>query len=649
MTGKKKMRAIFAPVLLAAAMLLFSGMSAFADADFTSSLMFSYQNIERGITVVPNGNIYTITEGGYLRIFNSSGSLVYSRTLPTEYCGNLCSASDGTVFAHGVGSNNNIYIFGPGSTNYKTVSAGTACEFLATDSNGFLYNINSSGKSAEGKKATVIFRARIADVVSLASGGTVAWDQTWQPDYTPPASSGICYPAALDVDGAGNAYIVDQGSYNGYDASVSGIYKYNLNTGSLMALRFGAEGNVYKMTWLKSVTADDYGNVAVLGRNSNGIAVFRKGSTVADAIVSIPGFCDDLDSFPDGDIVFSAEKNGTASKNGVYRISAGSIGVTGLTLSDTEKEIEVDSSFHLSAEVLPDNATNSSVLYTSSDSAVASVTADGEVKAHKSGTAVITVKTVQGGITGECTVTVIPKEDPAQSGSGSGQGSGAEGTGSAGGSGTQQASGGSGTQQTAGTTGGSGTQQASGTSGGSATQQTSGTSGGNGTQQASGTGTAKTSAGTSAGITVKKLVNGTRVPTPSGTIRIISVKKKTAAFVKAKNAKTVTVPATQKINGKVYKITQINAGAFTGKKIRTVTVGKNVKKISSYAFRKSPAAKLILKTKLLTKTAVKGSLKGSKVKTVQVKVGTKAANKKYLNQYKKIFTKKITGKKVAVK
>ena len=46
---------------------------------------------------------------------------------------------------------------------------------------------------------------------------------------------------------------------------------------------------------------------------------------------------------------------------------------------------------------------------------------------------------------------------------------------------------------------------------------------------------------------------------------------------------------------------------------------------------------------------VKGSLKGSKVKTVQVKVGSKKLNKKYVKKYKKIFTKKICGKKVKVK
>ena len=123
------------------------------------------------------------------------------------------------------------------------------------------------------------------------------------------------------------------------------------------------------------------------------------------------------------------------------------------------------------------------------------------------------------------------------------------------------------------------------------------------------------------------------------------------AFKVAKNAKNITVPSTIKLaDGKTYKVTQINAKAFTNKRIRTVTISKNVKKIRKYAFKGSRAIKLIVKSKKLTKKAsVKGSLKGSKIKTVQVKVGSRKANKTYAKKYKKIFTKSNAGRKVSVK
>ena len=124
----------------------------------------------------------------------------------------------------------------------------------------------------------------------------------------------------------------------------------------------------------------------------------------------------------------------------------------------------------------------------------------------------------------------------------------------------------------------------------------------------------------------------------------------TVAFTKAKSKKSVVVPATVRIEGKTYKVTQINANAFKSSSIKTITVGKNVKVIKKYAFRGSKATKLILKTKLLKKSKVKGCLKGSKIKTVQVKVSKKKSlNKKYANKYKKYFTKTNAGRKVKVK
>ena len=124
---------------------------------------------------------------------------------------------------------------------------------------------------------------------------------------------------------------------------------------------------------------------------------------------------------------------------------------------------------------------------------------------------------------------------------------------------------------------------------------------------------------------------------------------RTAAFKKAKNKSSITVPATVNIGGKSYKVTQINANAFKGSKIRTVTIGKNVKVIKQYAFKGSKATKVILKTKLLKKAYVKGSLQSSKVSTVLVKVGSANVNKKYVKSYKKIFTKANAGKKVTIR
>lgn len=141
------------------------------------------------------------------------------------------------------------------------------------------------------------------------------------------------------------------------------------------------------------------------------------------------------------------------------------------------------------------------------------------------------------------------------------------------------------------------------------------------------------------------------VSNANGTFRVLSEDSKVATLVKAKNKTSVTVPATVKINGNSYKVTRINANAFTGSKIRTVTIGKNVRIIRQNAFKKSNVKTVILKTKHLSKASVKGSLKGSKVKTVSVKITKKASktNKTYVKKYKKYFTKANAGKKATVK
>ena len=135
------------------------------------------------------------------------------------------------------------------------------------------------------------------------------------------------------------------------------------------------------------------------------------------------------------------------------------------------------------------------------------------------------------------------------------------------------------------------------------------------------------------------------------TYKVTSVKSKTVAFTKAKNAEKVAVPATIRIKGRTYKVTAVNAKAFRAKKIRSVTIGKNVKRIRAKAFYGSKVKTVTLKTKLLKKSKVKDSLKGSKVKTVRVRITKKKAskiNRTYVKKYKKYFTKKNAGRKVTV-
>ncbi len=136
-----------------------------------------------------------------------------------------------------------------------------------------------------------------------------------------------------------------------------------------------------------------------------------------------------------------------------------------------------------------------------------------------------------------------------------------------------------------------------------------------------------------------------------------------------KKAKKITVPDTVTLNGLVYKVETIGAGALKkNKKITTVTIGKNVKVIEKNAFAGCPKLKtvnckskvlykiganafkddsklnkIILKTKLLKKKNVgKNAIKGTSKK---LKIYTPKEVKK---SYQKIFKAK-GNKKVKTK
>ena len=82
------------------------------------------------------------------------------------------------------------------------------------------------------------------------------------------------------------------------------------------------------------------------------------------------------------------------------------VAVTGVTLNKYSLSLYQNDTETLIATVLPANATNKNVTWSSSNSSVASVTSNGIVSALSAGSATITVTTTDGGKTASCSVTV---------------------------------------------------------------------------------------------------------------------------------------------------------------------------------------------------------------------------------------------------
>lgn len=86
-----------------------------------------------------------------------------------------------------------------------------------------------------------------------------------------------------------------------------------------------------------------------------------------------------------------------------------SIAVKGIEISENNISLSIGESGYLSAAVLPFNASNQTITWSSSDDNVASVSAAGKVTAISAGTATITAATEDGGYEDSCIVTVTER------------------------------------------------------------------------------------------------------------------------------------------------------------------------------------------------------------------------------------------------
>lgn len=80
---------------------------------------------------------------------------------------------------------------------------------------------------------------------------------------------------------------------------------------------------------------------------------------------------------------------------------------TDIKLSETEKSIELGETFTLTATLTPNNSTDKTILWSSSNTSIAKVE-DGKITALQKGECVITATTQDGSIKAECKVIVIP-------------------------------------------------------------------------------------------------------------------------------------------------------------------------------------------------------------------------------------------------
>ena len=107
-----------------------------------------------------------------------------------------------------------------------------------------------------------------------------------------------------------------------------------------------------------------------------------------------------------GTATITATSTTDASITASCAVTVQAVAVTGVSINPTSANLQIGGSTDLTYTILPANATDKSVSWSSSNTAVANVNNNGHVSAVAAGTATITVTTTDGNKTATCSVTV---------------------------------------------------------------------------------------------------------------------------------------------------------------------------------------------------------------------------------------------------
>jgi glucosylceramidase len=224
--------------------------------------------------------------------------------------------------------------------------------------------ISAGFRNPDGSVALVVHnQGLVSTTVKIVSGSSAF-------NYTIPASSAVTFDWST-----GPAVAVTGVGVNPTTASVA----VN-NTTQLNATIAPANATNTGVTWASS-------NTSVASVSSTGLVTGVGAGTATISVTTLDG-----------------NKTATAA------ITVTVIGTTGISVSPTSASFFATQTQQLTASVLPANASNKSLTWASSNTAVASVNANGLVTGIAQGTATITVKTVSGNFTATTAITIKGQE-----------------------------------------------------------------------------------------------------------------------------------------------------------------------------------------------------------------------------------------------
>ena len=222
---------------------------------------------------------------------------------------------------------------------------------------------------------------------STASNKSVTWSSS-NTKVATVSSSGVVYGV-----GSGSAYIYCKSADGGYTAKfkITVLKKTEVTSVKLNTTEKNLyKGSTYQLTSSVSPSNATFKDVTYTSSDTKVLTVDKNGRVTGVGKGSAYVVCRSVD-------------NKAVYARCLFNIK---VRTTGVTLNRTSFSIYRTKSYTLKATVLPSDATNKNVTWTSSNPKIASVSSTGVVKAVRPGTAVITCKTANGGYTATCKVTV---------------------------------------------------------------------------------------------------------------------------------------------------------------------------------------------------------------------------------------------------
>ena len=246
-------------------------------------------------------------------------------------------------------------------------------------------SLNKTSLSFTGTGSSQTLTATVSP--SNATNKTLTWSSSNTSVAT--VSNGV-----VKAVGFGTATITAK-SNNGKTASCSVTVNPIAVTGvSLNKNSLSFTGTGSSQTLTATVSPNNATNKTLTWSSSN-----TSVATVSNGVVKAVGF---------GTATITAKSNN--GKTASCSVTVNPIQPTGIKATpETSTLYGLNGTVRLSANVMPSNATNKAVTWSSNNTSVATVSSDGTVKAVGYGTAVITAKTVNG-LTSNCTINVKKEE-----------------------------------------------------------------------------------------------------------------------------------------------------------------------------------------------------------------------------------------------